>query len=460
ENTTILGAAKVSGKTQSGLSLGILSSITEREFATINNNGEESKTEVEPLTSYNVGRFQQDFNDRQSSIGVMLTSVNRDLSSGEFNGLHSAAYSGGVDLIHRWKDRAWRLRVNGVWSQVRGSEEAIINTQTSFEHLFQRPDAEHLQVDSTATRLNGTGGTVAIGEFDGNWVFETGGTFRSPGIELNDIGFLNNAETIDYFAWGARRWRNPVGIFNRFQWNQNIYLGWDWNGTPLYRRYNTNVWGQFKNFWNFNASLNLEQLDVSKNILRGGPALRRPEGYNIWLNFGTDNRKKMTGWFYTGQGGSYDRNVTGQSYGAELYYQPTNALSVSVNADYDINERTERYFTTVEDGDRTEYIRSKLEKIKAGVAETVVNGCICIIIHGITIFFLIKCDLCIREGGVTSVKILSQWISYFFEFIVYPFCNERLTIILDSKVWCNIISSSHGKAKGFLFNSPYNVFGA
>jgi hypothetical protein len=362
ENTTILGAAKVSGKTQEGLAIGLLSSFTEREYAKIMNNNEETSTQVEPFTSYNVGRVQQDFNDRQSSIGVILTSVNRDINSPELEFLHRSAYSGGVDLVHRWKDRAWQLRVNGVFSNVQGTEEAILRTQTAFERLFQRPDADHLSIDSSATSLSGTGGTVAIGEFDGNWIFEMGGTFRSPGLELNDIGFLTNTEQINYFAWVARRWRNPVGIFNRFQWNQNIYLGWDWSGKSLNRRYNTNIWGQFKNFSNFNFFLNLEQQDISRNALRGGPLFWRPPGWAFGGGMGTDQRKLLRAFFYANTGQAYTGTVSGSSVGVDIAYQPFDALSLVVNPDFSWSQRRDQYFDTQEDGNRTGYLHGSIQQ--------------------------------------------------------------------------------------------------
>ncbi len=362
ENTTILGAAKVSGKTRQGLSLGLLSSFTEREFATIIDNNGETKEQVEPFTSYNVGRVQQDFNDGQSTIGVMLTSVNRDLQTPELEFLHNSAYSSGLDLVHRWKDRAWQLRANMVWSQVRGTEAAITRTQTAFEHNFQRPDADHLRVDSTATRLSGTGGTLALGEFDGNWVFESGVTFRSPGLELNDIGFLNNTEQVNFFAWGARRWRNPTKAFNRFQWNHNIYAGWDWSGEALNRSYNTNIWGQFKNFSNFRFFLNLEQQDISRNALRGGPLFRRPPGYALGGGIGTDQRKKFRTYFYFNGGQGYDKNVMGGQVGLEFAYQPTDALSLYLEPSFNPSTRRDQYITTLQDGERTGYVHGQIKQ--------------------------------------------------------------------------------------------------
>ena len=81
--------------------------------------------------------------------------------------LHRSAYSGGLDFLHYWKNRTWYIRGNVIFSHVKGTKEAILNTQTAFEHLFQRPDAKEVEVDSSSTSLTGTGGTVSFGKSGG-----------------------------------------------------------------------------------------------------------------------------------------------------------------------------------------------------------------------------------------------------------------------------------------------------
>ncbi|MEO0626810.1 MAG: DUF5916 domain-containing protein, partial [Bacteroidota bacterium] len=344
------------------LSLGLLTSMTQREFAKIDFNGEQSETEIEPLTVYSVGRVQQDFNDRNSNIGLIVTSVNRDIQTDELSDLHRTANSFGFDILHRWDDRAWYISANAAMSHVTGSEESILATQTAFERLFQRPDADHLSVDSTMTSLSGTGGTVRVGNLEGNWVFDAGVTWRSPGLELNDIGFLINADEVNFFAWGARRWQQPFGIFRRLQWNHNINMSWDFAGTPLTRRYNTNAWMQFKNFWSMNGGLGFEQLDIAKNILRGGPLLRRPVGFGGWFGFGTDSRKRLVLNPSFNGGRSYDGNVASANFNLFVTYQPTNALSMSFGPSFGESRREEQYFTTVMDEGRVEYLVGEIDR--------------------------------------------------------------------------------------------------
>ncbi|MFL5501005.1 MAG: DUF5916 domain-containing protein, partial [Gemmatimonadaceae bacterium] len=101
--TTILGAAKVSGKTAGGLSLGAMEAVTAAAFADVRDSlGRDFRTLVEPATSYMVVRAQQDLRAGKTAVGGMLTAVNRfNLGTTEAD-LHRAAYAGGLDFRHRF----------------------------------------------------------------------------------------------------------------------------------------------------------------------------------------------------------------------------------------------------------------------------------------------------------------------------------------------------------------------
>lgn len=363
ENTTILGAAKFSGKTESGLSIGILESITQREMATIDILGERTQEVVEPLTNFFVGRVQQDFRGGNTVVGGILTAVNRDLNGNpDLAFLHESAYSGGLDVVHRWKDNQWVLTGKMLWSRVNGSTESIQSTQEAFEHLFQRPDAEHLEVDTTANSLMGTGGTFKIANYGGDWIFETGMTWRSPELELNDIGFLVNTDELNYFFWGARRWTKPNKTFRRFQWNYNHWSRWDFSGKNLYRAVNTNSHQQWANFWSSGCGITYENLDISKNALRGGPLLRRPNGFGINAYLNTDSRKKIQFGLNTFQGLSQNNIVRVQSYGGYIQLQPTNSMSVNISPSFDRYQRQEQYVIQLKfEGDKR-YINARVDQ--------------------------------------------------------------------------------------------------
>lgn len=356
-NTTILGAAKFSGKTSSGLSVGLLESITEREVATIDLAGERSETVVEPLTNFQVGRIQQDFRGGDTYVGAILTGVQRSLGDDpELGFLHRQAYSGGVDFTHRWDDRSWYVAGNTVLSSVSGSEEAILQTQTGFEHFFQRPDADHLRVDSTATQLNGSSGMLKVGNLGGNFIFETGATWRSPGFEINDIGFMRNADEINYFGWAARRWQQPFSIFRRFQINGNVYSTFDFGGNLLNQAFNTNSHANFTNFMRAGAGATYVPYRASKTDLRGGPILRQSPGFEYFGYIVSDNRKKASIGTQGYQFRTFDGNQVEGSIEFFVEWQPLDAVSVNFSPRYSTFARADQYVAQLDGESGTEYI--------------------------------------------------------------------------------------------------------
>ena len=153
--TTILGAAKLTGRTDSGWSLGLLEALTQREVTPwVDATGARHETVVEPATNYLVGRLRRDLRAGDTRIGVLGSVVNRRMQTSDMP-LASAAYAGGLDFTHEWADRRWRFSGALAGSRVRGSEEAMAALQRSSSRYFQRPDIDHLSVDRTATSLGG-----------------------------------------------------------------------------------------------------------------------------------------------------------------------------------------------------------------------------------------------------------------------------------------------------------------
>ena len=363
--TSILGAAKLSGKTKKGLSIGILESVTAKEEATVAypNDEEHTKTVVEPLTNYFVGRVAQDFNNRNSQVGAMFTAVNRGIGKyPDLDFLHKSAYTAGVDFIHRWKDQSRYVSGNLLGSHVSGSTDAILGTQTSFIHNFERPDADYLEIDSTLTSLKGTGGTLRLGKLGGKIVYEGGVTWRSPSLHINDIGFQQNSDYFIHFLWAGYRINEPFGIFYNLRFNYNHWFGWDMGGTFNYQANNINAHANFKNFWNMGTGFYLENFWKSDRQLRGGPYLRMSPGMNWWGYLNTNARKKLQLNIQWNKNGSYDGSIDGAGLTVNVNYQPIHALKISVGPSYNKNVRKTQYVDIVDYGNDVRYITAKVNQ--------------------------------------------------------------------------------------------------
>ncbi|THU38161.1 hydrolase [Niastella caeni] len=350
-NTSILGAAKFSGKTRKGWSIGVLESITQKEMATIDNNGEKRKELVEPLTSYFVGRLQKDINGGKTIFGGIFTAVNR--ADGLNDRLHSNAYSGGLDFFHTWKNRTWYVRGNMVFSHVQGSKTAILNTQTSFEHLFQRTDAPEVSVDSNRTALTGTGATIRFGKSGGTsgphgrlFKFETGVTMRSPELELNDIGFMLTTNEINHFTWAGLQWPKSFLFFRTARLNYNHWSRWDYSGKYIYQAFNFNSHATFENNWQTGTGTTWAVFGISNNALRGTSAIRRLPGisHNIYVT--SDSRKKFYVFLGANNFWGFQRTMKNNDLEVSLYFQPINAMRISLSANYTYSWRKQDQFVS------------------------------------------------------------------------------------------------------------------
>ena len=273
--TTIISAAKLTGKTKNGLSIGFIESVTAEEKAEIDNGGTRSFQTVEPLTNYFVGRVQKDHNSGNTIFGSMFTSVNRDLTDNLKNSLHSSAYAGGVDFTQYFKEKQWMFNVNAAMSYVSGSELAMVRTQRSSARYFQRPDAEHFTLDSTRTSMTGTGGRMQLVKSgNSHWSAMAAMVWKSPEFEVNDIGYMREADNIIQVLWvGYREWE-PKGIYRSYNVGINQYSAWNFGGKHMVDGVNMNGNITFKNFWNASAGGEMNYNSVSNAALRGGPMMK------------------------------------------------------------------------------------------------------------------------------------------------------------------------------------------
>ena len=372
--TTILGAAKFSGKTKDGWAIGVLESVTSKEFGEVRlderddvinglpNVGEEREELVEPFTNYLVTRVQKDFNDRNSFIGGIFTATNRDIKD-NVSFLRKSAYTGGIDFRHNWKNRTYYVLGNITMSNVNGSKEAIERTQRSLTHLFQRVDADHVEVDPNRTSLTGTGGRLEIGKGGGgNWRYNIGGNWKSPELELNDIGFLRQADDIRQYANLRRLFNTPTSWFRRANLGFQLSTAFDFEGNYNRIQYELNGFINFKNnYWTDFGGAHKPRIFIN-TFLRGGPRWRYNEE-NFWYWFaGTDQRKKFSVRAGHVNSRAKQNNFSFYNYELGFRYQPLNSLSLSLDMEYSQNPNRTQYVTQSSFGNTTRYILGEIDQ--------------------------------------------------------------------------------------------------
>lgn len=363
ENTRILGALKLTGKTKNGLSVGIVESFTNKEFAEIDSVGKRRKEVVEPYTNYFTGRLQKDLNDGNTIIGGIVTSVNRIMDSDNIDFLANNAYTGGMDFMQYFKDKKYFLSVKGAGSYINGSTDAISEQQISSRRYFQRPDVDYLVYDSTLTSLSGWGGNLTIGKQSQkglNYGFNL--SLRSPGFELNDVGYLRRANSIFHFVWVNYNITEPFSIFRSLRINTNEWSGWDFGGVSTFWGGNISSRAQFKNLWSLRINFTKERYNIDNSLLRGGPAMKTPGSFQYGLNIGSNSTKKLK--FFAGFHNSIAGNNSGNSYGiyGRISYQPINVLSLSISPRYNFNNTQLQYVETAEYQNEERYLFAEMNQ--------------------------------------------------------------------------------------------------
>jgi hypothetical protein len=303
--TSIPLAAKLTGRTVTGMQYGLLSAITMEEFADcyISDSDSTYETMVEPLTAYNVFRLKQEIGDYGSSFGAIVTGVNRNIDKDDDMAslLNQNAYSGGLDWDLYLDQKKYRLYGFLGASAVNGTTEQMINLQRNPTHNFGRPDATHLSIDSSLTTLGGMSGSIRLERTTAkHWFWNVGTNFESPGFELNDIGRLQHGDAINFSSGITYKELKPSDLFYRYSIGlsaeQNFNYNMDYLATPLHL-YSSCTFSSMHG-----AYVNLHYTPESKNDTksRGGPMVGIPATFVVSTGFNSDYAAKNS-WYVSGR---------------------------------------------------------------------------------------------------------------------------------------------------------------
>lgn len=342
----ILGATKVSGRLASGLNLGLLGAMTEAE------QGPGDRT-IEPRSSYAIARLQQDLRGGASSVGAMLTATNRSLDGWTENFLRSSAYTGGVDVRHRFYKNYYELTGYVAGTQVNGSAAAIAATQRTSVHQYNRPD-DDLVYDPTRTSLAGDAQRLTLSKFGGGITrFQTVYERFSPGFESNDVGFQTRADQQMFRNWFSMQFIQPTKLYRRLQTNFNTFSAWNTAGLPIGSNFNTNWHMELPNTWWLHAGVNLNDriATYDDRVARGGPAVRRNPGTNWNVGVEFDRRKWYTPTLFTG-GGTNDEGRSHNNWiEGGLQFRGGTRFNASLSTMYEHNLNVDQWLSNVAPSD-------------------------------------------------------------------------------------------------------------
>jgi len=372
--TTILGAAKLSGK-PGGWSLGSLEAVTAHEQARFDTpDGAQAFATTEPLTNYFVTRARRELNSGHTIIGGILSLTNRRLENDTVrDSLRSAGYATGVDFHHEWGPGAmWAVFGDGEVSLVQGSRSAITGTMRQSNHYFQRPDATHLPYDTLATSLFGYGTNVTLAKQGGlHWRGALAAAATSPGYEVNDLGFSYRTDRADGQAQITYVENRPGTVLRNWSLSLTGRSEHNFAFQPIYTFMTLNNSTTFLNYWTANLSAFRSFTALDDRLTRGGPLAERPFQWQGIAEVITDGRKPIT----------VDATLTGDAYhyGAWDYtatvllgLKSSTRWNASIGPTFTRLHSTAQYVTTVPDSTYTptygaRYIFAPLEQTNFGI---------------------------------------------------------------------------------------------
>jgi hypothetical protein len=350
--TRILGAAKVTGKLGPSVNFGTLHAITAKEEAQLSTGGHQWEQDIEPLTYYGVARSLKEFKNRQQGLGFMATydarKIDDELLVKDVNKTALMTAMDGwffLDKKQKWVVSGW-----SAFSNVTGSTDRITSLQTNSTHYFQRPDADHVEVDRNATSLSGFGSRYWLNKQSGQTFLNSALGFMTPGFDVNDMGFMSRADVVNGHFGGGRKWTQTTKSRKYQDVLGAVFGSSDFQGNLA----GAGVWGggrtEFINNYSWEYKFAYNPRTVSTRRTRGGPRMYNVPGYEAYEYFDTDGKSKL---FYFIEAYDYFKPEANNSNYWYAYpgveWKPVSNLTIRIGPGYEDNREDAQYVTTIAD---------------------------------------------------------------------------------------------------------------
>ena len=291
--STLDAAAKISGRTSTGWTLGALVARTAEERARfLDTLGTAREGAVEPATTFAAGRVARELGNGATTVGAFATFVERAPSTASLEALlpHRALFLG-ADARHRFDDAKYEVSTLAGVSDVVGSAASIGDVLRGPGHYLQRPGLAPLDGSATVARGGIARATFArVGGSELTWSLT--GLGISPRFDVDEGGFQRNADWLLAAATVKYEHRPGGGLFRRWSIGSNqIGAGWSTHGERRSAVVNANVSADLWSYWHGALSVDQELRDVSTELLRGGPAVVLPPRTTMMLDVATDARR-------------------------------------------------------------------------------------------------------------------------------------------------------------------------
>ena len=340
-------AAKLSGLIARRLTVAVLDALTARADAQVAFGPRTQARLVDPLTNFAILRLKQEFLS-SSSVGLTMTGVSRfepvgaaapdpgtlcpdGYAPGNGRCTHDA-YAGSVDLNLKTADGTW-----GGYAQLLGSLRVDGPMRTL-------PDGAVL-----APNTLGWGIATEAGKYGGkHWLFHIEYLALGPTLDLNDAGYVRQANLHHFHPFLILRSRAPVGALLEAQLSTQLVVEQSWDGAPLKRQLSIDADLRFKNFWTLYAGFYYGFSHVDNREARDGAWTERADYFFAEIAGKTDPRRRFVVEAYAGLG----RNLHGLNLDANATFalRPIPAIELDVIPHVTLSYGEPRWYDTIDAG--------------------------------------------------------------------------------------------------------------
>lgn len=345
-HTRILGAAKVTGRVGT-MQVGAMQAITQEMVAQTWQDGAQQRAMVEPATSYSTLRLLQEFKGGQRGVGVMSTFTSRRLGSDHARAaLGEWASVTGVDGWTRFgPDGLFALTGWAAMSHLEGDAAWLARVQRSSVHYLQRPDRSRGTYNPKRTSLTGFAGRVSLNKQRGDVMLNAALGGIDSYFNTNDLGFQSGGGgLVNAHLFTGYQWNEPTAFARRQRVMAAVAQSTDADGLLTSRFIWTRYWMELPSYWNVSAGAVYAPPTYNNRLTRGGPAVRRSQGYNASMNLNSDSRKSLQ--FFLSGFSEWSDDYGSLSMNSSIDWRPNTFVNVSVGPFLELSKNDHQYLTT------------------------------------------------------------------------------------------------------------------
>lgn len=208
----------------------------------------------------------------------------------------------------------------------------------------------------------GIGALIGFGKKGGNLRFDIKGQYRTPGLNLNEIGYLSDADIAGGTSGISYEMNKPKKLFMDYTVGVVQNIGWTFGKENTLNRTSLSFVSHFNNLWGMSIKYIINYSVLDTRALWGGPALRTNLYRELSYSLNTNNSKDLSAGIDIKYSNSNDK--IGESFGLEgrINWQPIRRIKFNLSASYNESKNNQQYIKTITVNNNTDYLTGLIDR--------------------------------------------------------------------------------------------------